>query len=64
MCRTAEKKKLGTFCIKLDNVWCKKFGAKNNLSYAVENYGIQIKFRAVCFRDRQKQKQKQDLRLH
>ena len=35
-----------------------KFAAKNNLSYAVENYGIQIKLRAVCFRGKYKNKTK------
>ena len=35
-----------------------KFGAKNNLSFAVENYGVQIKLRAVCFRGKYKNKTK------
>ena len=32
--------------------------AKNNLSCAVENYGIQFKLRAVCFRGKYKNKTK------
>ena len=39
-----------------------KFAAKNNLSYAVENYGIQIKLRAVCFRAKYKNKTKAKFR--
>ena len=38
-----------------------KFAAKNKLSYAVENNGIQIKLRAVCFRGKYKKKKKKKI---
>ena len=57
MCRTAERK-TQHILHQTGSCLVSKFATKNNLSCAVENYGIQIKLRAVCFRGKYKNKTK------